>query len=972
MEILAFLIISLIALLVIMYFLKRPDNTNGNSTQHPKNDYTHLYGPQTSDSTAGSVPAAETPQTAQIPAQASTQAPAVQHPAAPAMPPQPPKPAAPKKPFSPIPLLLAAGVSFLFLGGIIFLTSTWNMLPDVARAISLLSASVLAFSINVVAERVLKLPKTGLAFYILGCIFLPLALGGIGAFSLLGSWFSFHGEGAALLMAVIFLSAAATSFLGQKNYRNPFLAWLTLTGLSGAGTSLAFFLSDMLGFSEPIADAAHGALTVGIVQTVMTIAFTIAGEYYLSHHEPNATPFAKVWTLFLFQQDLVTLFLLLIAGSDAPIAACILSLLTAALCLNQRFIHSGIHGGMFLFCGGILASLNSLCLSAFAESASGLEHFVFIVGGTLMLMLAIASVSKLRAETQKTAGILGWILAIPLLPCAVICMILETEHTGAFFLFLFLPLVFSLFHLLSLPRNPFAKDSPHSLLMAILLFCFTLMESAQDVPLLRILLVFGALILLVQYFFSRRLWPLVLSICTCIALPLMELPHPSLWLTWLCTAVMASGLVYAYLTRRGLLERAFALAGIPFLLISSCQTFLLFAESTESWILTMAVLTLVSLAEFIFFWKQERSRDIRTFCKNLSIFLAAIVVIGVIADSLDLGWYLLFAGITGVFAAANLKRNVNIAAFPMMIIFFLACNQITEALGRTAALRDGQIIGLQLGCCLLMLLIFAGMGRLLLPGGFYHNADGRLQVDFGLLAAALPIFTASGAIDWYPSIVSCLLLSVYSLMYLGRTKTHYIPTLLAAAFGCLTIFFHNIHDPFRILEIWHRADFKAPQILLFLLPMHLFILTMLWILPKKYKENVHMARFVMYCITMLCILTASLSFGRAEDGIILAVFSFLIMAGSFFVKRLRWFTLGFSVLFLMTLKLTWNFWRSLHWGIYLFLAGAVLIGIAFYYEYAIRRADEKNKPALPAEHAEGEETPDEPKEKIKLFKEWNW
>ncbi|MBQ5533138.1 MAG: hypothetical protein IIU04_06265, partial [Bacteroidales bacterium] len=102
-----------------------------------------------------------------------------------------PPPPKQKQPFSPIPLLLIAGVAFLFLGGLIFLTNTWATLPDLVRAIALLSVGIISFGVNALAERVFQLPKTGLAFYILGCIFLPMAVAGIGAFSLFGDWFSF-------------------------------------------------------------------------------------------------------------------------------------------------------------------------------------------------------------------------------------------------------------------------------------------------------------------------------------------------------------------------------------------------------------------------------------------------------------------------------------------------------------------------------------------------------------------------------------------------------------------------------------------------------------------------------------------------------------------------------------------------------------------------------------------------------------
>ncbi|MDE7120859.1 MAG: DUF2157 domain-containing protein, partial [Oscillospiraceae bacterium] len=154
-----------------------------------------------------------------------------------------PKPA---KPFSPIPLLLVAGVLFLFMGGILFLTSTWDMLSDAARAISLLSASLIAFGVSVLAEKVMKLPKTGLAFYILGCIFLPLALIGIGAFQLFGEWLSFSGNGCNLLWAIIFASIAGTAFFGQRKYQQVFLAGISLMSMTGTWYTLMFFFAELL------------------------------------------------------------------------------------------------------------------------------------------------------------------------------------------------------------------------------------------------------------------------------------------------------------------------------------------------------------------------------------------------------------------------------------------------------------------------------------------------------------------------------------------------------------------------------------------------------------------------------------------------------------------------------------------------------------------------------------------------------
>jgi len=249
------------------------------------------------------------------------------------------------------------------------------------------------------------------------------------------------------------------------------------------------------------------------------------------------------------------------------------------------------------------------------------------------------------------------------------------------------------------------------------------------------------------------------------------------------------------------------------------------------------------------------------------------------------------------------------------------------------------------------------MGRLLLPEGFCDRSDGGLRLDWPLLMGVFPIVAAAVRLNWYPTILTSLFLSLYATLFVGRVRSRSIPALLASCFGCLTIFLHNCYDPFEVLHILRYMDIKTPQILLYLLPMHLFLFSLLWILPDRFRKAVHMARFVMYCFTMACLLGASLSFGHVADAITLVVFSFAIFLGSFVVKRLRWFALGFSVLFIMTLHLTWSFWRSLHWGIYLFLAGALLITLASLYEYAGRRA---------------QANPDAPKKKFQLFAQWRW
>ena len=954
-------------------------------------DYSSLYRPGGAPTQVPSpqAPSAQTAPTQAPPTQGvnaeNQSAPQMQQNTPPPVPPQrqftppPPKPKKPKKPFSPIPLLLIAGVVFLFLGGVIFLTSTWDTLPDIARAVSLLSASVIAFTFNVIAERGLKLPKTGLAFYILGCIFLPLALGGIGAFSLLGEWFSFEGDGYGLLLAVIFLCVSATSFLGQSNYKSPFLAWLGLTGIAGMWTSILLFLIRMSESGEVLSPDTS-VILAAILQTALSVGASVISELSLRRHAYGTTPLSKAWPPFLYPLHCFNLIFLLVCSSDAALTASLCMIVIALLFLNERFIAGPLHLGVFGFALSLITALATLVNADALDTDSGFfTKTVFVCAAVIFLTLAIASLPKLKTQTRNAMTFIGLFLSVLTIPTAFIYMSITVEKIDAYYLFLFFPLLMAGIHFAATPKNRLPSHTLRFVICTILLYCVSMLAaSVAENLLFSLLLIAAALILVVQFLLSRKLWPLVLSICSCASVALAALPHAEIWLHWVCTAAVLVSLVYAIIARRPLLERSCSWVALPFLLMSCALTFALFLdEDVQAISLMLAILSLVYLAEYTVLRTQLHSAALRSYCLNLSVLLYFVTIFETNKMSGPelypyLGWIVLYLLSLFVMTAGHLRRNINFTALPMLIILFTAFQKLVGMLEYIPSLSENWCLALQIICYVLFLVLFAGMGRLLLPTGFLRKETDVFQVDWGLLAAVFPIFSVSATIDWYPSILCCLLLSVYSMLFIGRVKLRFIPILLASAFGCLTLFFHNMHDPFGLLEWWYNADFSAPQILLYLLPMHLFILSLLWILPKNFAGAVHIARFCMYCFTIFCLLIASLNFGKAMDGIVLAGFSFLILLGSFAVKRLRWFTLGFTVLTLMTVKLTWEFWQSLHWGVYLFLAGAALIGIAFYFELKVRKNNEKEALPKQEEPTENQAIPDAPKEKINLFKEWSW
>ena len=914
------------------------------------------------------------------------------------VPPQPTyvqRPPKPKQPFSPIPLLLIAGVAFLFLGGVLVLTSTWDTLPDLVRAIALLSVGVISFGVNVLAEKILKLPKTGLAFYILGCIFLPMAVVGIGAFQLFGEWFSFQGDGGALVAAAACACVAVSTMVGVGNYKHPFLAWMSLTASAGVWYCLTSLASDML------RDASSPELIINAVCCAMLLVLGVVstfGAEWLLRSKPD-TPYGKAALAYLYPILLsIAITYASVAGfGETPIVSVIAPILLTPLFCNNRFARNQFHFGIF---GMVLCLMTAGASTTQLEAltgASGYAAFLFTVTAAAMVLLAFQAVEKLPSALRATAVGAGYVLSVPMLLTGGIPLLsrmIEPLFQGSLLepaarasgaddylaynslsrsqLVLGVLMALSVIFFFVTKKHPLTKDTPICAFYTAMLYltAFLALE-AQIRPLYAVLLILAALLLLAQGFLSRRIWGFVLAVASCGAMLLLNLPYSGIWLLWMGTGIAIGGVVYAHLTRRPLLEKCFAWVGIPLLLSAGIDTLTvrLCLTYDVSFILLFAVVTLLYLLEAVALVSHERTKGTKLYLEitaALGAFCAFLAYLTV-EDTDKTGWGGLLAMLLTVFVIVFTRKKINFAAVPFLfMLFFTLRDMISEItpdfLDSTGLSLPGTMTTdtaaelLQSGCFVVMLVIFAVMGRILVPA-FYDNKDGANRIDFPLLAGVLPIIAVAVTIDWYPAILFFLFLTIYSLFFIGRTQHRNIPALLASLFGCITLLLHNVQDPFGLLEELMKLDIQTLQVMMYLLPFHVFIFSLLFILPEKAKKGVHLARFIMYCITMLVLLISSLNFGNVADALILVTFSFLILVGSFVTKRLRWFALGFAVLVTMTIHLTWSFWRSLHWGIYLFLAGLLLIVIASVYEYAARYAREH---------------PDEPKKKFALFATWKW
>ncbi|MCM1132628.1 MAG: DUF2157 domain-containing protein [Ruminococcus flavefaciens] len=131
-----------------------------------------------------------------------------------------PPPPPPREKLSASAIMLLIGTAFVILSAITFIVANWVDMSPVGRVSALLAESVLAFGISVLLNKVIKLSRTSMAFYMIGSVVAVVALITAGYYELLGAWFSVEGDGFALLYGASALTVSALSFVAYPIYKS--------------------------------------------------------------------------------------------------------------------------------------------------------------------------------------------------------------------------------------------------------------------------------------------------------------------------------------------------------------------------------------------------------------------------------------------------------------------------------------------------------------------------------------------------------------------------------------------------------------------------------------------------------------------------------------------------------------------------------------------------------------------------------
>lgn len=127
-----------------------------------------------------------------------------------------------------ITIILSLGIILILLAGIILATSTWDLMSNGVKTVTLSMISVMFFIMSNFTEKKLKIIKTSFAFWILGILFLPVILLSIAYFGLLGNYLSIDGEGRYIYGIISAVICALFFSYSIKKYKKSEFTWITL------------------------------------------------------------------------------------------------------------------------------------------------------------------------------------------------------------------------------------------------------------------------------------------------------------------------------------------------------------------------------------------------------------------------------------------------------------------------------------------------------------------------------------------------------------------------------------------------------------------------------------------------------------------------------------------------------------------------------------------------------------------------
>lgn len=120
-------------------------------------------------------------------------------------------------------LILVTGSIFIILASLLFLTSTWNVLPNIIKTIILFLLIFIFLGTSYFASEKLKVEKTARTFFYIAMIYIPICLYSVGYLGLLGNYFAKGSIGFSLYLAVAFSLTSGIYIISSKKEKTYYM-----------------------------------------------------------------------------------------------------------------------------------------------------------------------------------------------------------------------------------------------------------------------------------------------------------------------------------------------------------------------------------------------------------------------------------------------------------------------------------------------------------------------------------------------------------------------------------------------------------------------------------------------------------------------------------------------------------------------------------------------------------------------------
>lgn len=146
-----------------------------------------------------------------------------------------------------IDLLLKLGVGMVLISGILFATTSWQIIPDMLKICLLIILSIIFLGLSVFTELKLKLYKTSYIYWILGLAFLVLTIVGLQYFGIFGSFLTYKGQGSHVSYFITYLLIGIFTYITYLKYNKNYLLQISfISVLISIYNILSFFTLDII------------------------------------------------------------------------------------------------------------------------------------------------------------------------------------------------------------------------------------------------------------------------------------------------------------------------------------------------------------------------------------------------------------------------------------------------------------------------------------------------------------------------------------------------------------------------------------------------------------------------------------------------------------------------------------------------------------------------------------------------------